>query len=262
MNYMFVMKLVDWKMDRYTVFEVVEESLSSPDFLIRARNNFKSYSNYAEAVVNDTASMAIKATAIKEVFGLDYARLESTEKRMVWLTFIKRATLEIVEESAGVALSLLLGEARMDEKNSMFAKTLTMSRMDTPLFKRIWVGGEYRLPLTIQLVAFSGEILGVSLRLYFPTQSRDDGGVLLIPNRTYEAPATKDKKKKWQVNGPAEYAQKFGLISLLQVKGFDLLAKSLVHRPTSMQPVLRIQSQAVHSQLAPLDSILSLSHYL
>lgn len=45
MNYLFVIKLVDWKQEQFTIYEVVEESYNSKEFIIRARNNFLSYSN-------------------------------------------------------------------------------------------------------------------------------------------------------------------------------------------------------------------------
>lgn len=42
----YLIKLVDWKQDRYTVFEVSDEpSSEGRGFTIRARNNFKSFSN-------------------------------------------------------------------------------------------------------------------------------------------------------------------------------------------------------------------------
>lgn len=42
----YLIKLVDWKQDRYTVFEASEEPKSEGrGFTIRARNNFKSFSN-------------------------------------------------------------------------------------------------------------------------------------------------------------------------------------------------------------------------
>lgn len=44
-NYMFLVKLVDWKDGKLTVFEVVEDSIAAKDFTIKARNNFKSHSN-------------------------------------------------------------------------------------------------------------------------------------------------------------------------------------------------------------------------
>lgn len=45
MNHYFAMKLVDWKKDRYTIFEVVESDPASKTFYMRARNNFESFSN-------------------------------------------------------------------------------------------------------------------------------------------------------------------------------------------------------------------------
>ena len=44
-NYMFVIKLVDWKLERFTIYEVVESSLKAVEFTIKARNNFESFSN-------------------------------------------------------------------------------------------------------------------------------------------------------------------------------------------------------------------------
>ena len=44
-NYMFYIKIVDWKQEFFTVYEVMEEDDAAPDFTIKARNNFLSYSN-------------------------------------------------------------------------------------------------------------------------------------------------------------------------------------------------------------------------
>lgn len=44
-NYMFILKLVDWKQELFTVYEVFEKNENDPDFTIKARNNFMSYSN-------------------------------------------------------------------------------------------------------------------------------------------------------------------------------------------------------------------------
>jgi hypothetical protein len=45
LNYMFVMKLIDWKDSKFTVYEIIEKSPLAKEFTIRARNNFISYSN-------------------------------------------------------------------------------------------------------------------------------------------------------------------------------------------------------------------------
>ena len=75
---MFALKLVDWKKDRYTVFEIIEESAS--EFTIRARNNFKSFSNCShsltldsESSVYDTAMFVAKKSLIRDLFAVDYS---------------------------------------------------------------------------------------------------------------------------------------------------------------------------------------------
>lgn len=44
-KYYFGLKLVDWRQDRYTIFEVIEDSPKPDSFLMKARNNFESFSN-------------------------------------------------------------------------------------------------------------------------------------------------------------------------------------------------------------------------
>jgi hypothetical protein len=257
LNYMFVIKLVDWKLDRYTVFEIIEEGTSYSEFLIRARNNFMSYSNYSESIVYDTASILIRSSQVKEVYGLEYPRLENSEKRMVWISYVKRATLETIEE--GVALSSITGEQPMGAAEALFAKTLTMSKIDIPAFTRIHSGGEHKIPITISLVGYSGEIIGISLRLYSPNQVREEGGLFLVPSNTFELNIPKEKKKKQFGGSPAEYLQRFALVRLLKSKGFELLAKTVISRPKASLPLLRLPSFSLQSQLAPLENILDLS---
>jgi hypothetical protein len=45
-TYFYLIKLIDWKQDRYTVFEISNDpNGDSKGFTMKARNNFKSYSN-------------------------------------------------------------------------------------------------------------------------------------------------------------------------------------------------------------------------
>lgn len=45
LNYLLVVKLVDWQKKRYTVFEVIETTAKAKTFTVKARNCFESYSN-------------------------------------------------------------------------------------------------------------------------------------------------------------------------------------------------------------------------
>lgn len=262
---LFVMKLVDWKQDRYTVFEVVEpSSKSTMEFTIRARQNFLSYSNYAEKNIYDTGAFKAREDVIKESFGLDYHKLNCWERKMVWNTFIRRADLEFVEERKGMKLSELLGEEKLSEDQTQFKKTLTLGKLDTPSFRRFFVGGEYKMPLVIKLHAFKGEILGLCINLYSPNELNFSASMFVVPTKLLHNPAA-DKKDSTKVSlSIAEYKKRYGFIGILELAGYENLLKDLVKDPKGSNPYIRKVESAhqVVSQVASLEAFFNSADFL
>lgn len=85
---------------------------------------------------------------------------------MIWFSFVQRLTLETTEEVTGIPLSSFLGEQKMLEQDCLYLKSLTLERIDTPSFKRIFVTNQYRIPVTFTLVGHGGLIDGIAARVY------------------------------------------------------------------------------------------------
>lgn len=104
-NYLLAIKLLDWKLKRFTVFEVVETSSKAKNFTVRARNSFESFSNCrlksldAEKEVRETAIFESKSKEIAALVCAPYENLEASERRLLWHSFISRSSIEIIENS-------------------------------------------------------------------------------------------------------------------------------------------------------------------
>jgi hypothetical protein len=261
----FIMKLVDWKQDRYTVFEVVENpSKHNKDFTIRARQNFLSYSNYAEKNIYDTGSFRAKEDVIKETFGMDYHKLNPWEKKMVWNSFIRRADLELVEEKKGMKLSELLGEEKLNEDQTQFKKTLTLGKLDTPSFRRYFVGGEYKMPLVMKFHAFKGEIIGLCFQLFSPTELNYAASLFMLPTRLLDNPVIDKKDPSKCSYSIAEYKKRYGLLGLMESAGYEQLVNSLVMDPKSSIPYIRrLEARSKQQvQVVSLDTVFNITSYL
>lgn len=204
----------------------------------------------------DTGYSNIKHWQIVDVFGVDYEGLDFSEKRMIWYFSILRANLEIIQGGSGVALSDLLGEKKLSEEESHFAKVLTMVKIDTLSFKQIFVGGQYRIPATIQVLGLHGELCGILARIYNPESTKFQGSIFLIPSNPLSNPTLeKSKNSGKKVFSIDDYKKKFQIIELLDSFGYEKLFKQLIKKESSRQPTIDLQSLTTKfsSHLAPLE---------
>ncbi len=115
-----------------------------------------------------------------------------------------------------------------------YSKTLVISPLDTPVFKRYFSGGPYPYPVTMELIAFAGELLGISVKVYDPARPHwDSNSIFLIIMNSYDllnkGTAVKKKRKTMNVD---DYKQKYGIIEMLEVFGFDSLLRRVVQMPS------------------------------
>ena len=260
-QFLFVLKLVDWKQERFTIYEVVEENEFESGFKIRARNSFLSHSNYCAKDVHDTAFFNCKPSHVREIFAVEYKNLEASERRMIWHSFIERANLEVIEAGKGIDIGELLGEERCTEQEAMFKKTLTIHKVDIPIFKQFFVGDQYKLPVTMQLIAYKGVINGVVIRAYDPFINSDSSGLLLLPDNTFES--GKEIKKKRAI-GIEDYRRKFGLIGFLENSGWDRLFKSLVKvRPDNVPSIKPFAlTTSFKTKVVPLEHFFNIHQFI
>ncbi len=269
----YLIKLVDWKQDRYTVFEIPDGLKSEHRaFTIRARNNFKSYSNCSppspdtESLIEETAKFAAKEAAVRELFAVDYAALEASEKRFVWYCFIRRSSIEVIEEMKGVPLNEFLGDQKMQEKDALFKKCLSLAKMDIPSSRRLLLGSRYKSPVTFQTVAIGGELMGLAVKTYTAQSCCEAAGVFLLFLNPLENVQVKKllQSKKRSHFSLADYRDKFGLLALLEAGGYLQLASELValdsgDLPSFKKPLLSEQASQqmlpLHAFLDPLDLV-------
>eukprot|EP01019_Chilodonella_uncinata_P007264 GABU01009269.1.p1 GENE.GABU01009269.1~~GABU01009269.1.p1 ORF type:complete len:172 (-),score=16.94 GABU01009269.1:363-848(-) len=124
-------------------------------------------------------------------------------------------------------LSELLGEEKLNEDQTQFKKTLTLGKLDTPSFRRFFVGGEYKQPLVVKLHAFKGEILGLCVSLYSPDELNFSGSLFLVPTRLHHNPLVEKKEPKASPS-IAEYKRRYGFIGLLDTAGYEKLLNYLI----------------------------------
>ena len=196
-------------------------------------------------------------------FGLDYQSLDFSEKRMIWYFSIQRAHLDVIKETSGIALSDILGESKMAEEDCNYAKILTMTKVDTPSFKQIFVGGQYKIPAIIQILALNGELYGMLVRVYNPEKSKYEGSIFLIPSNTlanYNTAKSKPSSKK-RVFSVEDYRKKFNIIDLLESYGYDKLFSTLIKQGTNSQPTINLQQLTSNfsSHVAPLEHYLNIT---
>lgn len=122
-----------------------------------------------------------------------------------------------------------------EEENFEYSKTLVIAPLDTVCFKRYFMGTPYQYPVTIELVGFAGEIFGVSIKVYDPAKPHiDSNSIFLMAMNTFElANKSATNKKKRNNISVEDYKQKFGIIEMLSVFGFDLLLKRALQPPSN-----------------------------
>lgn len=204
----------------------------------------------------DTGYSHIRNWQIVETFGVDYKNLDFSEKRMIWYFSIQRSQLEIIQGSSGIALSDILGEKKLSDEECNFAKVLTMAKVDVPSFKQIYVGGQYKVPATIQVIGLNGELYGVMVRVYNPDTISFQGSVFLIPSNTLSnMQTTKSKNSAKRPFSIEDYKKKFPILELLESYGYDKLFKALIKKGQSRQPTIDLLSltSKFSSHVAPLE---------
>ena len=270
----FAAKLIDWKTSQYTIFEVLEaknkpmpSSSEAADqttaFTIRARNNFLSYSNFAERDVHDTAQHVTTAASVKKHFGMQYCTLEASERRLVWHVYVKRSVVELIPQGKGLKLSELLNEASptQESKDWMFKKGFKLGAFDTVSYKRQYYGDHYKVPVTVETIAFEGEVIGSVVRKCDVESEDETCGMFLLQVNGYPE-AHKDEKKKSKkrnVVSLEEYKNKFGVLSLLESKGYDLLFNALIYSPVPVPILVSLPlNPHITSHFPPLDTFFSI----
>lgn len=193
---------------------------------------------------------------------MDYDSLENSEKRMIWYFSIQRACLEIIQKPTGFNLSDILGVVKMvTEEQYNYAKVLTMAKVETPSFKQTYFGSQYRIPVTVQVIALNGELYGVTAKAFNPETLSYSGSVFLIPSNPLDMTAELPKKPVKRMFSVDSYRSKFMLIKLLEMGGYDALINSLVKHKNGELPsisALTLTSR-FNSQVAPLEHYVDLT---
>lgn len=204
---------------------------------------------------------------MSQQFGLDYGSLESSEKRMVWYFFFLRASIDIIlEEGAGIKLSDLLGEPKLTAEEAAYKKTVVCGKLDTPSFRRAWFEeGGFRKPFTMEMLAYNGTILGISVKGFKTNTLNEPDGIFLVPMNLFENINFTTGKKNSKVAKTVEnFRQKFCLIKLLEKHGYSHLFKSLVESKAFAEPQIKKLNLTTKfsAQIAPVEQFYTVEHNL
>ena len=126
----------------------------------------------------------------------------------------------------------MIGLDDNETADQQYQNTLVIAPLDTACFKRTFVyKNGYQYPITISLHGFDGELLGVSAKIYDPSQPQSDSnGIFMIPMNNFESKiveTARGKKKRTNFN-LEDYSKRYGIISILNSHGFDQLLTHLV----------------------------------
>ena len=217
-----------------------------------------------ESTIHETAMFTAKHSTILDIFGVDYRKLEVSEKKLIWFCLMRRAEIEIIEEQKGAKLSMIFGDEKMEEKDSLFVKTLKMAKMDFPSSKRYYYGTKYKFPVTFTVVALAGEFIGLTVKIFSTSSCKDTQGIFLVPSKVMECSQKNigGRSKKRNVVSIEEYKQRYCFIGMVEKFAYDYMARELIaFTDDSQPPAIRIPSKSVSSdfdlQMAPLESLIS-----
>lgn len=135
-----------------------------------------------------------------------------------------------------------------------------MFKFDVPSFKNIYVGGQYKIPASIQVQALNGELFGILVRIYNPMTASYSGSVFLIPSNTLSnLTAEKSKNSSKKPFSIDDYKKKFQIIELLEEYGYDRLFKTIIKNENSKQPTIDLLSltSKFSSHVAPLEHFIN-----
>ena len=146
----------------------------------------------------------------------------------------------------------------MSEQECLYLKSLTLERIDTPSFKRIYITSQYRVPVTFTVVGQGGSIAGIAARVHSTELNQDSSGIFLLPGNCYEivSQAEERRKKKKKVNFTIDdYKAKFALIDLLEKGGYENIAKNLIQQQRGSHPSITKMTltNRFSAQMVPLE---------
>jgi hypothetical protein len=209
-----------------------------------------------------------KSGLIEQVYCRPFIKFDAAEKRMVYFQYMKRASLEFFEGTPIKGLNQLLGGSDDTAIGAEDSKTLVIANMDILTFKRICLSHKdgYRYPVTVQLMGCNGEVYGVSVKIFDPESPQDDTNsqFLVVFNTLETGSKLKFASKKKSANFSLDdYRNKFGLVELMQNKGFDIILERLVEKPkafSSPKIVFSAAPKGLHPQIQiiPLEQVFSL----
>ena len=82
----------------------------------------------------------------------------------------------------------MFGVSKITEQDVMYKNSIQMKRLDNLLLTRLWLPNKYRTPLTISILGFEGEVIGLKLNVYNEySVSEKASNLFLIPTNLMSA---------------------------------------------------------------------------
>lgn len=163
-----------------------------------------------------------------------------------------------------IGISELLGIEKMTVDQADFSKTLTISPIEKVSYFSKHTRRQYVYPVICQLYAYGGSILGVSVKLFDCESPNDDGnGQFFTLLNTFPTGIKINLKKRTHYS-PHEYKMMFGVISLLEHNGYNLMFKRLVDPKAGDKPAVQklVLSEGFQPQITDISTMASLEDFI
>lgn len=122
-----------------------------------------------------------------------------------------------------IGISELLGVERMTVEQADFSKTLTIAPLEKISSSRRYIHNRYMYPVTFQMYACGGTIFGMNVKVYNCESPDDDmNGQFFTVLNTYPTGMHIALKKRKNYN-PTEYKSMYGIIRILEHRGYDIM---------------------------------------
>ena len=197
--------------------------------------------------------------------------MDSSEKKFVWYTYVKRSKLEFIEAGRlflpdfAVGISELLGIEKISAEEAEFSKTLVVEELDHPAFKRYYVGEGFKTPVTLSMIAHDGELFGIQVSIFHSINPTLDTNACFMVAMNGLPTGKKSTVKKKRTNvSVEEYKLKFSLVELMSAVGFDHLFSQVIKKDPryEIKAMTSSLTGSFSTQLAPLDLFFNLSDLL
>jgi len=193
---------------------------------IYAENSFESPGPKGTKLIAK-GKRSIPKSKAKDVFGVPYDKIDSTEKKLIWNAFVSILILDYHDKEPD---DILFDDLGFDEPETSDITDLRMNNFDNPSYFRRFeksIDG-YRLSVTFSSVCYQGVFYGVKAVIYDIYEKSESGIFLCCQHPIVWTDPSKKTKKRGNAWSMKKYKDTNQLLHILDCFGFNMLYKLLV----------------------------------